>query len=180
MKIYTTLEKQDKPTSVALGYFDGMHIGHKKVIKKAIELKKHGLIPTVFTFSQNPKSVLSGTSEQNIMSPDEKKEFLERMGVEALYIIDFAEICKLSPEEFVRDILGKKLYAKAAVCGFNYHFGYGGSADAGDLKTLCLKHGIKTKIIKPVLYEHIPISSTRIKAAIKSKDIINAKNMLGK
>lgn len=179
MKIYNTLEKQHHPTSVSLGYFDGIHIGHRKVIEKTVELKKHGLTPTVFTFSHSPKSIISGIPEQRIISLDEKKEVLANMGVEILYIIDFLKICKLSPEEFVNRVLNQMLNAKAVVCGFNYHFGFGGSADASDLKTLCLKYDIKAKIIKPVLYQRKPISSTRIRTALKSKDMINAKNMLG-
>ncbi len=179
MKIYTTLEKQNQPTAVALGYFDGLHIGHKKVIEKAIRSKKHGLVPTVFTFSLSPKSILKGTPEQRIMSLDEKKELLEYMGVEILYVIDFSKICKMSSNEFVKDILIEKLHAETVVCGFNYHFGYGGSADASDLKNLCLKYGAKTKIIKPILYQHKPVSSTRIRTALESKDMVNVKNMLG-
>ena len=56
MKIYNTLEKQVSPTAVALGYFDGVHIGHQKVLKKTAKFKKEGFIPTVFTFSSNPKT----------------------------------------------------------------------------------------------------------------------------
>ncbi len=179
MKIYNILEKQLKPTAVALGYFDGMHIGHKKVISKTVELKKHGLAPTVFTFSCNPKSIILRVPEQKIMSIDEKKDFLERMGIEILYIIDFLEIYKLKPNEFVKNILNEKLNAKTVVCGFNYHFGFGGSADATDLKNLCSKHEIETKIIKPALYERRPISSTRIRKAIESSDTASVKNMLG-
>jgi riboflavin kinase / FMN adenylyltransferase len=179
MKIYTTLEKHTEPTAVALGYFDGLHIGHKKVIETTVELKNHGMVPTVFTFLHSPKAVLAGIPEQSIITLNEKKELLKRMGVEALYVVDFSKICKLSPDEFVRDILVEKLNAKTAVCGFNYHFGYGGCADAEDLKALCLKYGIKAKVIKPVLYQREPISSTRIKEALESKDISNAKNMLG-
>ena len=179
MKIYNTLEKQTKPAAVALGYFDGIHVGHRKVIEKAVKLKKHGLLPTVFTLTQNPKSILSGIPEQKIMGVDKKKEILEHLGIEALYIIDFLEIYKLSPTEFVENILVEKLDAKVAVCGFNYHFGFGGYANAEDLRNICLKHAVKTKIINPVLYQRSPISSTRIREALKSKDVINAANMLG-
>ena len=66
MKIYTNLEKQITPLCVALGYFDGIHKGHQKVIRSAVELKKQGLIPTVFTFNQNPKSIIFGTPEHRI------------------------------------------------------------------------------------------------------------------
>lgn len=179
MKIYTKLEKQTEPTAVALGYFDGVHIGHRKVIEQTVKFKKHGLTPTVFTFSHSPKSIISGIPEQTITSLDKKKELLESLNVEKLYIIDFLEIYKLSPDDFVKKILVEKLNAKAVVCGFNYHFGSGGYADAEDLKNLCLRYEVETKIIKPVLYQQKPISSTRIKEALKSKNVVSAKNMLG-
>ncbi len=179
MNIYTKFEKQKNPTAVALGYFDGIHIGHQKVINTTVELKNCRLSPTVFTFSSGPQTVLFGKSEQKIITLDQKKEILSAMGVENLYIINFVGICKLTAEEFVKTILANTLNARAVVCGFNYHFGNGAAADAQDLEKICNKFDIETKIIKPVLYENKPISSTRIRKHINENDIENAKNMLG-
>ncbi len=176
MKIYNYLTTQTKPLSLALGYFDGIHKGHQKVISQAVKLKSLGLTPSVFTFNQNPKSILFGTPENRIISVSEKNKVLEDMRIEVLYTIDFQEIMNLSPEDFVGEVLHKKLNVKYAVCGFNYHFGKGGIADAATLSEICSKYGIKTKIVKPILYKHKPISSTRIRNAIShedSKDVLN-------
>lgn len=180
MKIYDDLSSENnQKTAVALGFFDGLHLGHKKVIKKALYFKNRGLVPTVFTFSQNPKSILSNQNILQIMNTHEKEEKLEKMGIELFYAIDFLKVKDLSPEEFVEEILLKKLNVAAAVCGFNYHFGCGGTAGAEDLKKICKKHGIKTYIIKPVLYKKEIISSTKIRSAIVNKDFQKANDMLG-
>ena len=96
------------------------------------------------------------------------------------YVKNFEEIKDLTPKQFVRNILKEKLNAKCVVCGFNYHFGKGGAGDANQLKNLCLDFGIKTRIIKPVLYKSGPISSSRIRKALEENDTISAQNMLSK
>lgn len=179
MKIYNNLEKIECNSAVALGYFDGLHLGHQKVISKAVEYEKTGLTPIVFTFSRSPKCILKHTDEQKIYSQTQKEIGIESLGVEVLYIVDFPSIQNLSPQKFVEEILLKKLGAKVLTCGFNYHFGKGGKADANDLKNIAEKYGIKTEIIKPVLYKEEPISSTRIRNALGSNNINSAKNMLG-
>ena len=179
MKIYYNLEDLSCDTAVALGYFDGLHLGHQKVISKAVEYKKYGLTPVVFTFSENPKCILKHKDEKRIYSQAKKEREIENLGVEVLYIVDFPIIQNLSPQKFTEEILLKKLGAKLLTCGFNYHFGKGGKADANDLKNIAEKYSIKTEIIKPVLYEEEPISSTRIRNALKLNNINSAKNMLG-
>lgn len=180
MKIYTSLQKQSLPLCVALGYFDGIHKGHRKVISKTLKYKSLGLVPSVFTFSESPRATLSGIPENRIIDNITKQNILENIGIEILYMIDFRTICNLSAEEFVRDILKDTLNTKYVVCGFNYHFGKNGTADANMLRKLCSNYGIKTKIIRPVLYKRRPISSTRIREAIKNNDNTNVYRMLDK
>ncbi len=180
MKIYDNLsEINPNETAVALGYFDGLHLGHQKVINKAVSLKNKGLSPTVFTFLQNPKMVISKKKPLELTDIQNKKALIQKMGIEALYTLDFLEIRNLEPEDFVKEILFKKLNAKAAICGFNYHFGRGGVARAEDLKIISKKYGIKTYIIKPVLYKKEIISSTKIRNALVNKDLKKANDMLG-
>jgi len=178
MKIYTNLEKQFSPLSIALGYFDGVHKGHQRVINYTVELKKYNLIPTILTFSQNPKSIISGTQENRIIDEKTKEKIFENMGIEILYKVNFENLRSFTAESFVKEILHEKLNAKYVVCGFNYHFGKNGIANAETLKKLCLNYGIKTKIISPALYNHEPISSTRIRNAILNNDSESASKML--
>ena len=94
--------------------------------------------------------------------------------------INFLKIKNFSPEKFVKKILYEKLNTKVAVCGFNYHFGQRGTADAEDLKNICADFGIEVKIIKPVHYKKMPVSSTRIRNAIKENNTLEINQMLGK
>lgn len=165
---------------MALGYFDGIHIGHKKVILETVKLKSQNLVPTVFTFSKNPKSIISNTAENSIFTKKEKEEKLKSLGIEILYTVNFLKIKNFSPEKFVKKILYEKLNTKVAVCGFNYHFGRSGTADAEDLKNICKNFGIEVKIIKPVLYKETPVSSSRIRNAIKQNKTLEINQMLGK
>lgn len=164
---------------MALGYFDGIHIGHKKVIYETVKLKSKGLIPTVFTFDKNPKMIISKIPENRIFTKKEKEERIKNLGIEILYTINFLKIKNFSSKKFVKEILHKKLNTKVAICGFNYHFGRGGIADAEDLKIICTNFGIEVKIIKPVLYKETPVSSTRIRNAIKENDTYEINHMLG-
>lgn len=180
MKIYDNISHRNaQETAVALGFFDGLHLGHKKVIKKVLYFKSKGLVPTVFTFSQNPKAILSNEKIIQITDTKEKERKLEKMGIELFYAVDFLKIKDLTPEEFVEKILFKKLNAKDAVCGFNYHFGQSGIAGAEDLRKICKAYGIKTHIVKPVLYKQEIISSTKIRNAIIEKNFQRANDMLG-
>ena len=178
MKIYTSLEKQSLPLSIALGYFDGVHKGHKKVINETVNLKSKGVIPSVFTFNENPKILISGLKCDQLTDNTTKQKIISDLNIEILYTIDFNIIKDLTPNEFVKNILKEILNAKYVVCGFNYHFGKNGIADANTLKNLCSNYNIKTKIINPILYKYEPISSTRIRETIKNKDYFNAKMMI--
>lgn len=178
MKIYTNLEKQFSPLCVALGYFDGIHKGHQKIINYTVEFKKYGMVPTVFTFSKSPKAIISGIPEHRITDEKTKEKILKRMGIELLYKINFNDLRNLTAEIFVKEILHEVLNAKYVICGFNYHFGKDGIADAEILKKLCLNYGIKTKIARPILYKHEPISSTRIRNALLNNDSESVFKML--
>ena len=108
-----------------MGYFDGIHIGHKKVISETVKLKSQNLTPTVFTFSQNPKMIISKIKENNIFTKKEREEKLKNLGIEILYTVNFLKIKNFSPEKFIKKILYEKLNTKVAICGFNYNFGQG-------------------------------------------------------
>ena len=173
MKIYNSLEYTPEKKCVALGFFDGVHKGHQAVINHVINYsKKNNLVPTVLTFDKNPKSVISNNYVLELTDINTKQKILESMGIKNLYIINFEQIKDLSPEEFVCNILFNKLNSKCVTCGFNYYFGKNKAADAYLLKKICKNYNIKTKIISPVLYKNLPISSTRIR-----KNINNIKNI---
>lgn len=181
MKIIKQLEYSKQPSSVALGYFDGIHLGHRAVINNAVEFgKKNNLIPTVFTLLQSPRKILFNEKVEGIITPDEKLRLIENMGIEQVYVIDFTEIRNITAEQFVSDILKDCFNARHAVCGFNYHFGKSALGNRNVLKELCNHTGISTSSLNQVCYENMPVSSTRIRKCIADGDIVSANAMLGR
>lgn len=178
MKIYYNLEKSENPKAIALGFFDGVHIAHQKIIEKTVNYSKKGLMPCVLTFSQNPRSIVENIKLDLITTNEQKIEIMKNMDVQAVYMPDFDSIRDLSPEDFVREILYDTLNAKAVFCGFNYRFGKCGEGNTDTLRKLCENLDIKVFVEPPVLYEHKPISSTRIRSALRGKNFELANKML--
>lgn len=164
-------------TAVALGVFDGIHKGHQAVIYKAICYKAFGLSTCVFTF--DTKSVTSKGKIELLISDELKFSRLIKMGVEYVYSPQFDDVKEFSAEDFIKEILIKKLNCGVAVCGENFHFGKGGTAGCYELSQLCDKYGIKSEIIPFLNYKEKPICSTDIRELIKNGDIKTANEMLG-
>ncbi|OLS01766.1 bifunctional riboflavin kinase/FAD synthetase [Tissierella creatinophila] len=169
-------------TSVALGNFDGIHLGHRKLILSMIkDSKELNIIPSVLLFNKHPKEVLFGKSPDFITSTEDKHEILEQMMVKIIYETEFnEEFRKLSPECFVKKILIDKLNVKSVFVGFDYRFGYKASGDINTLKELGDKYKFKVTIIDPVYDEKRVLSSTEIRMHIKEGNIRLANEMLGR
>ncbi|WP_312695537.1 riboflavin biosynthesis protein RibF [Caproiciproducens sp.] len=180
MKVYYDLVPAAGDSAVALGSFDGLHIGHKKVISTAVEAKKQGLVPTVLTFAHNPLTDLGGSAGGEIITQEQKIDLLEKFGVEQLYILKFSAVKDLSAEEFVDRILAGVCRAKEVCCGFNFTFGCGGKGDSAMLSRLCAERGIKTAVTHAVLLDGEPVSSTRIRAMIANGEVDEAARLLGR
>lgn len=180
MTIYDKIEKLECPTAVALGHFDGLHTGHQLVIDNAVKCKKQGLSPAVLTFKQNPTCVLTGKKVPYLLDNPTKNSFIEKLGVEHLFNLDFESIMNISAEEFVTEILHNQLNAKRVYCGFNYHFGSGGDANSEVLRDLCSNYNIEVVALPPAMFNDEPISSTRIRHYMKQGRITDVTKMLGR
>lgn len=176
MRIFNDLIPTTENTAVALGYFDGVHLGHQKVLMQAVECKKQGLVPVAFTFSRTPKK---GDGLAQILTVDQRIEKLEDLGIEILYIIDFQQVRDYTPEEFVEKVLKKIFNAKKVFCGFNYHFGKNGAGDSKVLETLCSQQGIGVSVADPVVIDGQVISSTLIRDYLVKGEIEKANKVLG-
>lgn len=166
-------------TSVALGSFDGLHKGHRKVLQNALSSADGGLLPYVLLFDVHPQTVLCGETPPALMSAQARDNALREMGF-FLYTVPFAAICTMEPEQFVRDILCGTLHAGAVSCGYNYRFGKNGRGDARLLQTLCAQNGIRLTVSEHIDYAGSPISSTRIRRAVENGNIAEANAMLGR
>lgn len=172
MDIFHFPAKLNFSTSVALGYFDGVHTGHKKVISECIKLsEKHK--SGVLLLSGNVKTA------DMITTLAERIELIKNTGVDFVYICDFDEsFKKQSPEDFV-GFLKNNLNTKSISAGFNYRFGYKAAGNADDLKKLGKENGIKVNICTPEKSDGETVSSSRIRACIASGRLEEAKKMLG-
>lgn len=167
------LPKQN--TSVALGFFDGVHRGHEEVVRTAVE-SRCGTLKTVLTFSRPAGRKASSL----LMTASLKQRVLDSLGVQCLIVLPFDQIRDLAPAEFVRDVLHGCLRAENVVCGFNYRFGRHAAGDTDTLETLCREQGIGVKVCSPVLDGGIPISSTRIREALSQGNAEEAARLLGR
>ncbi len=170
----------DKKTVVALGMFDGVHIGHKKLIDTAVLIAKaRGLTPVVYTFSNHPQELL-GNRVARLCSNEDRRGYLKALGVQYIDMVDFtAEICSSRPKDFV-DMLISRLNPEVLVAGFNYTFGVKKSGTAEMLEKLANARGVDVAIINPVLVGKQPVSSTRIRELIEKGDVAKAQLMLGR
>lgn len=166
----------EKKSAVALGFFDGLHLGHIEVIKRII--MKPGFSSVVFTF--NDKTMLPKFKERkNIISYELKLNFLADINIDYIFAPDFSEIKDLSPEEFVDRILIDRLSAKFVCCGYDFRFAKGGMADSQTLSHICADRGIEACVVPAVMIDGEPISSTAIRRLIQNGNIPEANRLLG-
>lgn len=163
-------------TAVALGYFDGLHLGHVGVIAAA--LLQTNLRPAVFTFNCDT-TLPKFCNPEDIISFENKCELLDKIGVEYLFAPDFAEVCKFSDEDFVRQILKERLNAGFACCGRNFRFGLGGRGTPERLRELGQKCGISVEIVEDICLDGELINSTHIRELIRRGEIEQANRLLG-
>ncbi len=167
-----------KKYALALGFFDGLHTAHKKVLDEAVKKADSGFIPAVLLFDEHPRNVISGGRVPCLLQNEKRDEMLRKMGITPLFV-SFSDIKDMSPEEFVRDILADKLSAGAVVCGYNYSFGKNASGNAQLLKKICMEYEISVTVVDGVTLHGEEISSTRIRNAVKEGRIEEANEMLG-
>ncbi|WP_418790179.1 bifunctional riboflavin kinase/FAD synthetase [Phosphitispora sp. TUW77] len=167
---------------IALGNFDGVHLGHRELIKKAIQLadRTEG-VSGVFTFDPHPMTVIQpDCSPPLLLTKEDKIKILSEMGIKLLIICQFSqEIARLTPEQFVRDILVNKLAVSAVVVGYNYNFGYRGSGTPEMLTEFGAKFGFDVITIPPVKRDDTEVSSTLIRRLLLKGDVSEAAGFLG-
>jgi riboflavin kinase/FMN adenylyltransferase len=165
--------------SVALGIFDGVHLGHQCVIGKALSYRERGLKPAVFTFSVEDMEFKHGHRLNYIIDNASKLEILKSMGVESIVCPNFNEVHNMSGEDFARDVLHTQMHAKVVTCGKKFRFGKGASCGTDDLKTFGDRYGFSVEIVEPILFGDSLVSSSVIRGLISSGDIKTANRLLG-
>ncbi|MGF7186024.1 riboflavin kinase/FMN adenylyltransferase [Desulfitispora alkaliphila] len=176
-------EKVDfKRACVALGNFDGLHLGHQELIQMAISRAREcNGTPMVYTFDPHPMSILrAGNLPGLIVSTEQKLKMLERMGIKAVVLQEFDEsFSRVEADQFVEEMLLQKLDLKRIVVGFNYHFGYKGSGDWKMLQTIGSQNNFGVDVIEPIKYKDEVVSSSKIRKLLIDGDVEYASKLLG-
>jgi len=171
-----------KKRYIALGVFDGVHLGHQKLIKlTADKAKKNDGISIVVTFDPHPDKIINPESNIFLLTTlEERISLIKDTGVDVFLIIRFDKMMsKMSPEDFISKILVNSLQAKELFVGFNYKFGFQGKGNTDILRKYGKSYKFKTNILKLMIVNNTIISSTRIKDYINSGEIEKAKKLLG-
>jgi riboflavin kinase/FMN adenylyltransferase len=166
---------------VALGNFDGVHAGHQAVIGRAVEMARAAGVPAlVATFDPHPVTYFRpDTPPFRLTTLDQRQRHLAEAGADAMIVFSFGEtLANVSAEEFVTDWLGGHLGATGVVTGEDFTFGKGRSGNIGVLETLGAAHGITCAALGPVCDDDGPISSSRIRDALKAGDCDTATRLL--
>lgn len=164
-------------SAVALGFFDGVHLGHRAVIGSAVGYaRQNGLTPAVFTFQLPGTNTLKGG---RILPPAQKRRRLADLGVVECMEPPFESFCTLTPEEFVDIILCRCFAAKAVFCGDNFTFGARAAGNVELLTALCAARGIAVHVVEMAQYQGRTVSSTRIRAALEEGRMPDVNAMLG-
>lgn len=185
MEIFETLEEIQniEPTAVALGNFDGVHLGHQALIKRAVETARaEGLKSAVFTFSNHPRDLLPKEKKiKNILSKRDKEKIIESLSVDYLFHIPFTRgIMTMSPEAFIEELLLAKFHMKSAFCGFNYHFGYKAQGNPEILRQLGEKHGYEVTELSPYKIKGDVVSSSLIRTLIAAGQVEQCETYMGR
>lgn len=159
--------------AVAVGTFDGIHSGHKRVLEGAV---LSGNFPVALVINRKKDE----NSPPAITTKNRRDELMESLGIKCILDIDLEDIYFLSPVEFVEDFLKKGLGAVSVSCGFNFKYGKNAAGDTALLKKLCEQKGIELCVAPPENYEGAPISSTRIRAAVEEGKMHDAAKMLSR
>ncbi len=182
MRIYRISQKLKgnyRPAAAAIGLFDGVHLGHQKLLQKALKLAREGSLDSaVITFEPDPAEIYRTNGKiTHLNTSGQKYRHFQKMGISRVYVIQFdSDFSKLSPEEFIEYL--NRLNVRELVCGFDFSFGSKGRGNCELLKNSDKRH-FGVSVIDCVDHQGEKISSTRIINAIKAGNIETANTLLG-
>ncbi|MAY21854.1 MAG: riboflavin biosynthesis protein RibF [Flavobacteriaceae bacterium] len=174
--------KSERGTVVTIGTFDGVHVGHKAILKRLIEAAQNENLESVLlTFFPHPRMVLQKDSDLKLLNTlSEKKTELEKVGLDHLVVHPFThEFSRLNAVEYVRDVLVNQLKAKKIIIGYDHRFGRNRTADINDLREFGNTYGFSVEEISAKELDDVAVSSTKIRNALQEGDIATANTYLG-
>ena len=182
-QIATTAEfKSNSQSVITIGTFDGVHVGHRAIIKRLVSsAKEEGLVSVVLTFFPHPRMVLQKDSDIKLINTlAEKKQLLQEIGLDYFVVEPFTyEFSRLTALQYVRDILVGQLKAKKIIIGYDHRFGRNRNADIQDLKKYGVEFGFEVEEISAQQLNEVSVSSTKIRKALVNGAIDTANTYLG-
>lgn len=185
MRIFRELSEVvlDDNNIVTLGTFDGIHLGHKKIIKEVVKkATDYGDESFLITFHPHPRKIIPGDLNVKLLSTStEKLEMFKSLGIQNLLIVNFTkEFSKLSPEAFIDNYIVNGIGAKEVVIGYDHHFGRGRGGDISFLKNKGIKSGFKVTIVPGFEIDNVLVSSSKIRNELLAGNIVTANKYLGR
>lgn len=181
MQIHSSLADVSTPSAIALGNFDGIHRGHLEVIRPVLDWHDRTAIRSVVTFDPHPQQYFTGQVRQLLTPQQERADILARLGVEQIVLLAFdRDLAKLSPEQFVEQILVERLQARFVSVGEDFRFGNQRAGHAEDLVRLTAAYQIQTQIAPLAIDRDLRISSSRIRAALLAAELDLVRELLGR
>ena len=175
--------KFDQSSVLAIGSFDGIHLGHQAILRSvAARARALNAVPTALTFAPSPRAVLRpDTAPSQISTIAQRIAGFRALGLEAAVVLPFTlDLSRLTPEEFVQQILLRNLRTRALFVGENFRFGHKQAGDVNLLRRLGAEHGFEVVILPPVIYRGEVVSSTLIRKEIADGDVSRAARLLGR
>ena len=179
MQIYNELT-EIKNSSLALGFFDGLHLGHRVVLKNAINVaKKNNCNSTVIMFKEHPLNFLTNDKISLLLTLNEKLKILEAMGIDNVVLLDFEEYSHINAQDYLKNVIIKYFSPIAITTGFNHTFGFNREGNSNFFRNNSEKYGYKYYEIPPFVVNETIVSSSAIKNKLSLGDFFNANKLLG-
>ena len=171
---------QKQNLAIALGYFDGVHIGHRAVIKSAVDFaKKNNTKSAVITFSDHPYCYFKGVCPKDILTREEREKRIASLGIDYLYELNFEDFANLTAKEYLNNILINHFHPISISTGWNHNFGKNKSGNVNFLEEQAKNYNYKYFKIPPQKINNEIISSTKIRKLLSEGNIEKANHMLG-
>lgn len=170
----------EKETAAAIGKFDGVHVGHRRLLEEILERRADGLAACVFTFAPAPAVFFGQSDGKELTTREEKRLLFERMGVDIL--IEFplnAQTAAMSPSAFATDVLARQMNVRFLAAGSDLSFGAKGAGDAALLRRLGPELGFRVKTIDKVCLDGKQISSSYVRSTVEQGDMEKTEQLLG-
>jgi phosphoribosyl 1,2-cyclic phosphate phosphodiesterase len=168
---------------LAIGTFDGIHLGHQAILKAAVKrAAETNAVATALTFDPSPRKVLRPESAPlHLCTNAQRMEWFGVVGLEAAVVLPFTlELSRLSPKDFVEQILVRGFHVRAVLVGENFRFGHRQGGDVNLLRELGVQHGFEVIVMAPVVYQGEVVSSTAIRREIAAGDVTHAARLFGR